>query len=95
MVRRQTSHVLCQGDCQVARCTGQHSVRQRCQIYLQVLAEFSGGDGHRDFDELSISSIDRRAEREDDSDTRGLVESLLLRIERFLGPIFGIGRFHL
>ena len=56
------------------------------------MVEFLGGDGHKDLDELSISSIDRWAEREDDSDTGGLVESLLLRLGRFVGPVFGIGR---
>ena len=56
------------------------------------MAEFSGGDGHRDLDELSISSTDRLAEREDNTDTEGLVESLLLRLRRFVGPIFGFSR---
>ena len=56
------------------------------------MAEFLGGDGHRDFDELSISSTDRRAEREDDSDTGGLVESLLFRLGQIMRAVSSLGR---
>ena len=41
---------------------------------------------------LEAMGTERWTEREDDSDTRGLVESLLLRLGRFVGPVFGFSR---
>ena len=38
-------------------------------VHLQILEKFSGGDGHKDLDELSISPSDRWLEPEDDTDT--------------------------
>ena len=45
MVSCQAHQVPCQRDSQIARCVGQHCIRQRCQVHFQVLVELPGGSG--------------------------------------------------